>query len=263
MLWHEKKWPEIENLSKDLPVIIPLAACEQHGHHLPVFVDAIQVTEIAEQVEQKMADQVLLLPTFWLGSSHHHKDFPGTISLTPLLYAQVIQDITRSVLGAGFRRIFFLNGHGGNRVPVANALTDLIATDDQADDAYLVLANWWEVGGESIRPEKVGVEQPIVSHSCAYETSLMLVLRPDLVDMDKVNDHTPVLNNDWFHSEDTSSQRVGVFRRFHRLSATGVLGSPQEAQSEAGQKILKGVVDDVAAFLQDFSTWPELPSLKP
>ena len=84
MLWHEKKWPEIENLSKDLPVISPLAACEQHGHHLPVFVDAIQVTEIAEQVEQNMADQVLLLPTFWLGSSHHHKDFPGTISLSPL-----------------------------------------------------------------------------------------------------------------------------------------------------------------------------------
>ena len=263
MLWHEKKWPEIENLSKDLPVIIPLAACEQHGHHLPLFVDSIQVTEIAERVESKLTDQVLLLPTFWLGSSHHHKDFPGTISLRPLLYAQVIQDIARSVLGAGFSRIFFLNGHGGNRVPVADALTDLVAVDDQADAAYLVLANWWEVGREAIRPAKMGFEQPVVAHSCAYETSLMLVLRPDLVDMDQVKEHTPALNNDWFHSEDNTRKRVEVFRRFHRFSASGVLGKPEDAQAEAGQKILEGVVDDVATFLQEFSTWPELPSLKP
>ena len=263
MLWHEKKWPEIENLSKDLPVIIPLAACEQHGHHLPLFVDSIQVPEIAQRVESKLTAQVLLLPTFWLGSSHHHKDFPGTISLRPLLYTQVIQDIARSVLGAGFDRIFFLNGHGGNRVPVADALTDLVATDDQADAAYLVLANWWEVGREAIRPAKMGFEQPVVAHSCAYETSLMLVLRPDLVDMDQVNEHTPALNNDWFHSEDNTRKRVEVFRRFHRLSASGVLGTPEDAQAEAGQKILEGVVDDVATFLQDFSTWPELPSLKP
>ena len=262
MLWHEKKWPEIENLSKDLPVIIPLAACEQHGHHLPLFVDSIQVTEIAQRVERKLTDQVLLLPTFWLGSSHHHKDFPGTISLRPLLYAQVIQDIARSVLGAGFHRIFFLNGHGGNRVPVADALTDLVAMDDQADAAYLVVANWWEIGRESIRPSKLGFKQPVVSHSCAYETSLMRVLRPDLVDMDQVYAHTPVLKNDWFHSEDESSKRVAVFRRFHRLSASGVLGRPEESDAAAGQKILDGVVDDVVTFLQEFSIWPELPSLK-
>jgi creatinine amidohydrolase len=262
MLWHELTWREVDALSKELPVVIPLAACEQHGHHLPVFVDTIQVTAIAERVERQMADQMLLLPTLWLGSSHHHKDFPGTISLRPLLYAQVIQEIARSVLEAGFRKIFFLNGHGGNRVPAADALGDLVATDNRADDAYLVLANWWEVGQDALRPEKLGLEQPVVSHACGFETSLMLALRPDLVQLERIQDQVPVLQNDWFHSEDDSSKKVAVFRRFHRLSASGVLGRPQEASLEAGPSILEGVTHEVVAFLNDFATWPELPILK-
>src|SRR5438067_4410151 len=127
MLWNEQSWPVIDALNRDTPVVIPLGSCEQHGHHLPVFVDTIQVQAVADGVEQAMGDRVLMLPAIWVGSSHHHLDYPGTISLPPELYTSVIKQIVRSVLRAGFKRLFFLNGHGGNEVPVSQALAALVA----------------------------------------------------------------------------------------------------------------------------------------
>jgi len=259
MLWQEKKWPELAEVDRATPVVIPLGSCEQHGHHLPLFVDTIQVTEIAQRVEAQMGDRVLLLPTLWLGSSHHHKDFPGTVSLLPSLYAQLVQQIARSVLDAGFHRLFFLNGHGGNRAPAADALTELVATDDHADNAYLALASWWEVAGKAMHPGGLGLEQSVMGHACEYETSLMMVLRPDLVDATKIGSQPAVLDNAWFHSEDDSRKRVSLFRRFHRLTADGALGKPQAASPEKGRALFEGVVTQVVAFLEDFSTWPELP----
>ena len=222
----------------------------------------MQVSSIAERVNSALSDEILLLPTLWLGSSHHHKDFPGTVSLKPLLYAQVIQDVARSILQAGFRRLFFLNGHGGNRVPASDALSDLVATDDRADDAYIALSSWWEIAAEALKAEDLGLEQPVVSHACALETSLLLTLRPDLVHMDRIREQIPVLSNEWFHSEADNLKKLTVFRRFHRLTASGPLGIPQEASAETGQQILGRVTDEVVRFLKDFATWPELPSLK-
>src|SRR5436853_507194 len=81
MLWHEQSWPQIQTIDKKMPVVIPLGSCEQHGHHLPLFVDSMEVTAIAQRVEEKLRERILLLPTLWLGHSDHHKDFPGTISV--------------------------------------------------------------------------------------------------------------------------------------------------------------------------------------
>jgi len=171
MLWHEQSWPTIQSLDKETPVVIPLGSLEQHGRHLPLFVDSIQVTTIAERVEQVLHDQILLTPTLWLGSSHHHKDFPGTISARPSLYSKIIITIAISILQAGFRRLLFLNGHGGNEVPVAQALAELAAQDDDANNAYLTYSSWWAVGGEGIKPDKHDLTTPFVSHACEYETS--------------------------------------------------------------------------------------------
>lgn len=263
MLWHEKKWSELNRLDRATPAIIPLGSCEQHGHHLPLFVDTIQVTEIAQRVEASMQDRVLLLPTLWLGSSHHHKDFPGTLSVLPSLYAEVIQQVARSILDAGFNRLFFLNGHGGNRVPAANALTELVAEDDKADNAHLALASWWEVGRDVIQADELHLQQTAMAHACECETSLMLVLRPDLVDVTKIGPRSPALSNEWFHSEDDSRGRVSVFRRFHRFTASGALGHPQAGSLEKGRAILDGVVEQVIAFIEDFSRWPKLLPIGP
>lgn len=259
MLWEEQSWPKLKRMDKNTPVVVPLGACEQHGPHLPVFVDSIQVMAIAHGIERNLRDKILLAPNLWLGCSHHHRDFPGTITLPPSLYIQVVQEVARSVLRAGFRRVLFLNGHGGNVAPGTDALSELVAMDDEAEDTYLALATWWKVAADVIRPEQVGVTQPVVAHACAYETSLMMSLRPDLVDTDRIKARSPVLKNKWFNSDDDAGKRLAVFRRFHRFTADGCMGRPEEATAETGAKILDAVTAEITEFLQDFAQWPELP----
>src|SRR5437764_3215377 len=104
MLWNEQSWPFIDALNRDTPVVVPLGSCEQHGHHLPVFVDTMQVQAVADDVHGAMTDRILMLPTLWLGSSHHHIDFAGTVSLPPELYTSVIKQVAYCVLRAGFKR---------------------------------------------------------------------------------------------------------------------------------------------------------------
>lgn len=86
MLLAEMNWPAVAALSKDTPVVIPTAALEQHGHHLPVFTDSILVGEITRRAEQSLANQVLLTPVMWLGNSAHHMDFAGTMTAAPRTY---------------------------------------------------------------------------------------------------------------------------------------------------------------------------------
>jgi len=258
MLWHEQPWPRIQSLDKDLPVVVPLGSIEQHGRHLPLIVDTAQVTAIAERAEASLGDSALFLPTLWLGCSEHHMDFPGTVSVSPTLYAQMIQGVARSILHAGFWRILFLNGHGGNETPGAQALTQLVADDDTADAAYLVFSSWWQLGRDAIAPARHGLTTPGVSHACEYEASLMLALRPELVAMKEVREAPPVHSGTWY-----DSGKVRIFRRFHRITAAGSLGKPSAATAEKGRSMLDALTADVVSFVREFATWPRLPALGP
>lgn len=254
MLWHEMTWPEIDAVLRSVPVIVPLGSCEQHGHHLPVWVDTFQVDAIARDVEARLRTQVLLTPTLWLGSSHHHKDFPGTISVTPLLYAQVVRQIAGSILSAGFNRILFLNGHGGNRVPGGAGLSELTADDDRADAAHIALANWWEIGAGALR--QTGIVQQTVAHACEFETSLMLEIRGELVKMNRIQPPTRAMENEWYRVEGEAGTKVTLYHRFHRLSASGSLGDASAATKEKGARLRAAVVNEIARFLADFAAWP-------
>src|SRR5205823_8091264 len=75
----EMTWPKVAALSKDIPVVIPIAALEQHGRHMPVFTDSMLLGEVMRRVKETMKDRVLFTPLMWLGNSHHHLDFPGKI----------------------------------------------------------------------------------------------------------------------------------------------------------------------------------------
>ena len=257
MLWHEQTWPIIQSLDKETPVVVPLASCEQHGHHLPLFVDTIQVNEIADRLEKRLGDAMLLTPCLWLGCSHHHKDFPGTISVVPSLFSQMVASVAESILRAGFRRIFFLNGHGGNEVPGSQALCEMVATNNSADDVYLALASWWKAAVDGLAPDRHGLETPRITHACEVETSMMLFLRPDLVRTDRIVEHDLVLDGEWFNSD--YGGKVEVFRRFHRLTGPGCMGKPSAATAEKGASMMEAVLDDLVTFLGEFASWPDLP----
>ncbi len=260
MLWEELTWPEIADVDRNTPVVLPFAACEQHGHHLPLFVDTIQVTAIAREAERRLREHMLLVPTVWLGASHHHLDFPGTLSLRPSLFTEVVKSVAECVLKAGFRRLIFLNGHGGNHTPIAQALTQLVGEDDRADDACLVLASWWESFGRKARE---AMSTPKMTHACEYETSLMLALRPDLVKMDRIREAEQRLSNDWVRSENEHASRVAVFHRFRRWTAAGSMGRPSAATRDKGDRLMSEVCEDFVRLLRDILDWPALDAIGP
>src|SRR5208337_4290943 len=81
MRFQEMTWPLLREIRRDLVVVLaPIAACEQHSRHLPTITDTLLVTAVAEGVEKRLPDQVLLLPTLWLGASSHHLRFGATLS---------------------------------------------------------------------------------------------------------------------------------------------------------------------------------------
>ena len=104
-------WIDIEKADKNHVVVVPLGSLEQHGHHLPLLTDTYLVTAVADRVEIELGDQIYMLPTLWLGSSDHHLDHPGTVSVSSALYTNMIKNIVRSIAKAGFRRVYFLNVH--------------------------------------------------------------------------------------------------------------------------------------------------------
>jgi len=260
MLWHELSSPQIDALNREIPVVIPIAACEQHGRHLPVFVDTLQVEEITRRLEERMGERIVIAPALWLGASHHHLDFPGTLSLPPKLYAEVIQQLALCFLHHGFRRLFFLNGHGGNLVPASHALTDLIATNDAADAACLALSCWWQVAAFAMSAEAHGMATPRVTHACEYETSLILAIREDLVRLSELDpDHVEKVRP--WTADPRWSGKVEGFHRFHRWTSSGHMGDPSAATKEKGEALLESVTGALTDFLDDFANWPPMKPL--
>src|SRR5215213_2522243 len=170
MLLHEMKWPEVAALSKDTPVVIPIAALEQHGRHLPVFTDSLLLGEVVRRAAERRGDRVLFAPLLWLGNSHHHLDFPGTLSAAPRTYLDLLGDLLENVLVHGFRRVLLLNGHGGNIVPMQQAIFEARQRHRARTDLLLLAATYWPLGS---RPDEVDphFQQAQMGHACEWETS--------------------------------------------------------------------------------------------
>lgn len=249
VLWQKLKCIDIRSANKDLPVVIPLGSMEQHGHQLPLGTDTLQVSSIADEIEESLQPEVLVLPVLWLGSSQHHLAFPGTLSVRPSLDSTMVIELAECTLRAGFQQLSLLNGHGGNEVPTAQAPVELTATSALADDKLIAFESWWAVGTPDV--SQVGMATPAISHACEFETSLMLMLRPDVVEHHLAKDVAVPIESEWL----VGSKRVQPFRRIDPVAGSGDLGQPTVASPLKGQSLYDAVVQDVVAFLRVLATW--------
>src|SRR5260370_14592590 len=103
--------------------VLPVGSVEQHGQHLPVGTDSLLVAAVADGLERRRPESILLMPVQWYGASAHHLAFPGTASLSSELFARLIVEVLTSYArSTGQRRFLILNGHGGNEAPIRIAL---------------------------------------------------------------------------------------------------------------------------------------------
>ena len=126
MLLVEMTSPEVDALPRDIVVVAPIASCEQHSLHLPVFTDSFIGGEVARRVHEKIPNDVLVLPVQWLGFSQHHARYPGTVTAVSETHLLLMMDIVASMVAHGFRKILLLNSHGGNRAGISVLLQRLL-----------------------------------------------------------------------------------------------------------------------------------------
>ena len=174
-------WPAVDALPRTTPIIFPVAALEQHGRHMPVFTDSLLLGEVVRRVKlTPVAGKCLFAPLQWLGNSHHHCDFPGTLSASPRVYLEMLKDLANNFLVHGFTRILFVNGHGGNMVPLQQALFELKQDRRTQRDLLLLALTYWDAAG-SLAETIPGLVQKQMGHACEWETSMVLRLNPALV----------------------------------------------------------------------------------
>ena len=237
-------WPEVNQLSRDLPVLIPIAALEQHGHHLPVFTDSMLLGEVVRRVGESMKDKILVTPLMWLGNSHHHMDFPGTMSASPRVYLDLLNDLVENMLTHGFRRIVLLNGHGGNSTPGKQAIFEVRQRHRDRHDLLLLFATYWENGTPN--QNRSDLVQTQMGHACEWETSMILRLAPHLVkDISRIEEVGPGFAFEPAYRGWTTKDRT----------KPGHIGNPQAASSEKGEALFQSFSSGVTQFLEQVIAW--------
>ena len=235
-------WPKVQALNKDTPVVVPVAALEQHGHHLPLFTDSLLLGEIIRRAAERLHDRVLFAPLTWLGNSDHHLDFPGTLSAPPRVYLDLLVGLAENFIQHGFKRIVFVNGHGGNDVPGRQAIFEVRQRHRTRNDLLLLFATYWNLGN----PPAAGFVQREMAHACEWETSMILRLAPHLVgDISKLE---PVGSGNAFEPVPrgwTTKDRT----------VTGHIGDPRAATPEKGEVLFQTFAAGVVALLERVVAW--------
>jgi creatinine amidohydrolase len=241
----ELAWPAVAALSKDTPVAIPIAALEQHGHHLPVFTDSLLLGEIVRRAAAALGDRVLFAPLLWLGNSEHHLDFAGTLSAPPRTYLDLLDGLAENFLRHGFRRLVFINGHGGNDVPGRQAVFEVRQRHRERNDLLLLAGTYWSLGA---RPWETlpALHQHAMGHACEWETSMLLRLAPHLVGDYRVA--PPVDPGLAFAS-------AGRGWTTRDRSGPGHIGAPHLATADKGEHLFTVFAADVVAFFERVIQW--------
>ncbi len=221
-------------------VIIPIGSLEQHGPHLPLSTDTTIADYIAKLVTKRCAD-AFLMPPIQFGCSGEHLGFPGTISLQPDTMSNMILDISQSLLRSKLTEVYIINGHGGNKATLDAAVTKVKLTLPEMKLYSFTIIDIVKEKFDEIRKSS----RKLVGHADEIETSMMLVIQPEIVDMSKAIREEPSLPQGLsFEREDLA--RISFGWTAKELTKTGVMGDPKVANAETGKVLLDFVVDTIS-----------------
>ena len=226
-------------------IIWPVGALEQHGPHLPVGTDYLTVESLARNAAQQAAGQipVLVAPTLPFGSSQHHLPFGGTMSLSTEGYYRIVYELAESLIISGFRKIFIVNGHGGN-----NELVQLVARDLALKyPVNMAAASYWTVAWDALVALDAHKPGRLPGHAGAFESSLILALYPDLVQEPRPHrDHVVGSDPRSFYRPYRAEQH-GSWQ-----AIDGYSDSPDRGDAATGQAYWTAIVDALAAAMVEF-----------
>ena len=222
-------WPEI-GAARGLIALLPVGALEQHGPHLPLDTDTVLATGVGRRIADRIGGW--LLPAIGYGEAWSAENWPGTISLGADTLQRTIEDIARGLARIGVAGLVTVNGHFGNRAPIAAATYPLPVL-------HLDYPGLEEAAAEFCVSKPAG---PGFYHADEVETSMMLALAPEAVRMERAVAEYPTFPADF-------GTRPMQLREFN---SSGVFGDPRPATATTGEKILGRVVRDSSALIGDW-----------
>lgn len=239
MKFAEMTFPQLRLVPRDSTVVLaPIAACEQHSLHLPTITDTALVTAVADGVEANLHRSVLQLPTLWLGASHHHLRFGATLSARVDTHVDILCDLVEPLLEDGYQRILILNGHGGNVDTMQMALRRL---QPRWRERVLAAASYWDLAARELAELAEG-DRKNMGHACEFETSMMLAVRPELVQREQIRNDPP--------REDSALRGLYLAEDMFQRTDHGAVGYPQLASAEKGALFLAASVERTAEVVQ-------------
>lgn len=249
LLLHEITRVEAAERAPEALVILPVGATEQHGPHLPLGTDFLIVEHVARKAAAAARDErdVIVTPTLPFGSSHHHLPFGGTVSMATERYYGALHDMVESLVTDGFRRIFILNGHGGN-----HEIIQLVARDLALRlPANFGAASYWDLGREALLADDPGLQGRLPGHAGHFETAAIMALRPDLVSNPLPQRSAEEVARTAMPATPFRSERYGFW-----TSIGGHTDTPHRATAERGRELLALLVTSVADAFRQFSRLP-------
>lgn len=233
----------------DWIAVLPIAAIEQHGPHMPVGVDAIVAGEMVRRCAAALPDDlpVTFLPVEEVCKSNEHIKYPGTLTLDWDVCIRTWIQIGQSVARAGVKTLVIVTSHGGNVPPMEIVAREL----HQRDGMRVVTTAWSRLGRES----KNGPGPVIDIHAGFYETSLMLAIRPDLVNMNAAqnfasaqSDVVAQTEHLGFHMRDANMAWVSG-----DLNPAGAVGDALAASADIGEADLQAATKGFVTLMREIA----------
>jgi creatinine amidohydrolase len=240
-------WPEVEDyLSKSATVIVPIGSTEQHGPNGLIGTDALTSEAIAQGVGDR--SETVVSPTINVGMAQHHMAFPGSITLRPTTLVAYVCDYVNSLSRHGFRRFYFINGHGGNIATLTAAFSELYAqtslgtANQDHPSIRCELRNWW-TGDEVQQLSKTLFGSNEGGHATPSEVSVTYYLFPEAQKTVAMSPAT------------APNGRIYDAVSFRKQFPDGRMGSnPALATAEHGERIFNAAVNDTVKDFQRFDS---------
>lgn len=252
--WQDLTTEDFANLDGRRTVaVLPVAAVEQHGPHLPLWTDACICNGVLGRALDRLDSDasVLVLPMLPYGLSLEHRDFRGTLSLSAETMIRMLVEIGESVAAAGLRKLALVNSHGGQP-----QVLDLAAGRLRADRRLLVFrVNVYRDFRDPAAIAEDEIRHGV--HAGAIETSIMLHLCPELVRLDRIADFTPSTVDGAKDFPGTgASGPAGFAWQAQDLHVSGAAGDARRADAETGRHLLDRAADALARALAEMSRMP-------
>jgi creatinine amidohydrolase len=245
-------WKQVDALPRaSTLLVLPTAAIEQHGHHLPLATDTLINNLLLGHALEKLNAELFVyaLPPVHYGKSNEHLGFPGTLSVSATTFMAILRDLGGSLANARFQKLVLYNTHGGN-----SALIDVMARDLRADFGLRTFAlhGTGGIAFEGLSPQ----ERAYGFHAGEVETALLLASVPELVDRSActVNYIADVTHPELLLPENAPATFAWLTRD---LAPSGVMGDPRPATAENGSVWLEQAAIRLAAALEAMAHYPQ------